>query len=372
MLDMNPHETMQRSAGVPRGARHVTGKAAMAGLALGSAGLLGALASVTTANAQNARPHAGKPTLVVYSAQGYDKLVTSTFSKKYHIPVQLDDNSTGPLLTQIEASKNNPKWDLLWVDGATAFAALDKQGLLLKGYTPPVMFNALGKASIPADKSFVPSGVTFVAAVIYDKTKVANPPKTWNDLLSAQWKGKVGMNDPSQSGPTYPLIAGMMNYFGGVSQGEAFFSKLKANGLVVNPTNGPTLAALGAGQIDIALVQSSAAVGATVSDHNLAVEYLKPATILPGVMGIDSKASPAVQAEAKLFEQYVLSPAGQREMQAGDPTGDSLYYPVLVGIKGRKYLPPAPTATVTQSIDPYKWGPLENSVNSWFTANIVQ
>ena len=28
------------------------------------------------------------------------------------IPVRLDDNSTGPLLTQIEASKNNPTWGL--------------------------------------------------------------------------------------------------------------------------------------------------------------------------------------------------------------------------------------------------------------------
>ena len=56
-----------------------------------------------------------------------------------------------------------------------------------------------------------------------------------------QWKGQVGMNDPSQSGPTFPFIAGMMNYLGGVAKGESFFSQLKANGLVINPTNGPTL-----------------------------------------------------------------------------------------------------------------------------------
>ncbi|MDX6394002.1 MAG: hypothetical protein QOJ73_5065 [Streptosporangiaceae bacterium] len=27
--------------------------------------------------------------------------------------------------------------------------------------------------------------------------------------------------------------------------------------------------------------------------------------------------------------RYVLSPAGQKVMQSGDPTGDSLYYPVI-------------------------------------------
>ena len=58
----------------------------------------------------------------------------------------------------------------------------------------------------------------------------------------------VGMNDPSQSGPTYPFVAGMMQYLGGVAKGESYFSKLKANGLVINPTNGPTIQALTAGR----------------------------------------------------------------------------------------------------------------------------
>ena len=48
--------------------------------------------------------------LVVYSAQGYDSAMTKAFTKATGIPVKLDDNSTGPLLTQIEASKNNPNW----------------------------------------------------------------------------------------------------------------------------------------------------------------------------------------------------------------------------------------------------------------------
>jgi iron(III) transport system substrate-binding protein len=46
--------------------------------------------------------------------------MTAAFTKATGIPVKLDDNSTGPLLTQIEASRNNPNWGLLWVDGATA------------------------------------------------------------------------------------------------------------------------------------------------------------------------------------------------------------------------------------------------------------
>jgi iron(III) transport system substrate-binding protein len=309
--------------------------------------------------------------LVVYSAQGYDKAMTAAFTKTTGIQVRLDDNSTGPLLTQIEASKNNPSWGLLWVDGATAFAGLDQQGLLQKGFEPKVSWNSLGTQSLPADKSYTPTGVTLMAALVYNKSKAPNPPSTWQELLSPAWKGAVGMNDPSQSGPTYPFIAGMMNYLGGVSKGEAFYTKLKSNGLVINPTNGPTLQALTSGRIKLALVQSSAGIGAALGDKQLTVKYLNPVTLLPSAIGIDSKAPAAERAEAEKFIDFVLSPAGQKVMQSGDPTGDSLYYPVLSNTNPLPSLPSLASVT-TQTINPYTWGPQEATVNTWFDANIVK
>jgi iron(III) transport system substrate-binding protein len=314
---------------------------------------------------------ASKVTLVVYSAQGYDSAMTKAFTKATGIPVKLDDNSTGPLLTQIEASKNNPNWGLLWVDGATAFAGLDTQGLLLKGFEPGVQWDSLGTQSMPADKSYTPTGVTLMAALAYNKAKVKNPPATWQQLLQPQWKGQVGMNDPSQSGPTFPFIAGMMNYLGGVSAGETYFAKLKSNGLVIHPTNGPTLQALTSGQINLALVQSSAAIGAALGAKNIGIAYLNPVTLLPSAIGIDAKAPAAEQAEAKQFIGFVLSPAGQKVMQSGDPTGDSLYYPVIQGVSPLSALPSL-GSTKTQSINPYTWGPQEGTINTWFDGNIVR
>jgi iron(III) transport system substrate-binding protein len=307
----------------------------------------------------------------VYSAQGYDKAEAAAFTAKYHVKVSLNDNSTGPLLTEIEASKNNPKWGLLWVDGATAFAVLDQSHFLLKGYEPNVKWNSLGQKAVPTDKSYIPTGVTLAGAMAYNSAKVATPPSNWNDLLSSQWTGQVGMDDPSQSGPTFPFIAGMMNYLGGVGKGESFFSKLKANGLIINPTNGPTLAALSAGQINIALVQSSAAVGATFTDKSIKVKYLNPVTTLPSAIGIDAKAPKQVQKEAEEFASFVLSSAGQKVMQSGDPTGDSLYYPVVKGVNPLSSLPSLAGVT-TQNINPYIWGAKENDVNGWFDKNIVQ
>src|SRR5580700_7618184 len=271
--------------------------------------------------------------LVVYSAQGYDSAMTKAFTKATGIPVKLDDNSTGPLLTQIEASKNNPNWGLLWVDGATAFAGLDTQGLLLKGFEPNVQWNSLGTQSLPADKSYTPTGITLVAAVAYNKDKVKSPPTTWQQLLSSQWRGQVGMNDPSQYGPT--------------------------------------LQALTSGQINLALVQSSAAIGAALGAKNIGIKYLDPVTLLPSAIGIDAKAPQAEQAEAEKFIEFVLSPAGQKVMQSGDPTGDSLYYPVLAGVSPLSSLPSL-ASTKTQTINPYTWGPQEGTVNTWFDSNIVR
>ncbi len=342
---------------------------ALTGSAL-AAGLLGVVlpgaTATTTAGA------ASKVPLVVYSAQGYDSAECKAFQAATGITVQLDTNSTGPLLTQIEASKNNPKWGLLWVDGPTAFATLDDQHLLLHGIDPKgVDWTTLGKESVPKDGAWAPTGVTLTEALVYTSKVVKHPPTTWQQLLTPKWKGEVGMNNPTQSGPTYPFIAGMMNYLGGVSKGEQYFEKLKANGLVIHTTNGPTLQALTSGEIKLALVQSSAGTGARTTAPTLKVEYLPPITLLPSAIGVDAHATATEQKEAKEFVDYVLSKQGQKVMQSGTPTGDSLFYPI---IKGEDPLPELPTITSvkTQSINPYTWGPKENSINAWFTTNIVK
>ncbi len=314
--------------------------------------------------------------LIIYSAQGYDTPVTKAFTAATGIPVKLVDDSTGPLLTKIAAEKNNPQWGLLWVDGDTAFASLDTQGQLLP-YTPRATLNAVGQALVPKNHSYVPVSTTVVAALIYNSARATTVPASYEDLLQPAYKGKVGMNDPSQSGPTYPLIAGLMNQLGGkaagVAAGQAYLTKLKANGLRVSPTNGDTLHALETGQIDYGLIQSSAAEGEVATapktaQFNAKVVYLPQSTVLPGVIGIDKAAPAAEQEEAKKFIDFVLSPAGQHVMQTGDAKGDSLFWPVVPGVAALPALPAFPTKY--QTIDPYFWGPLEGQVNSFFDSTI--
>jgi iron(III) transport system substrate-binding protein len=351
-----------------------------------AAGVLGACGSSSSTKASpttsGTSATSGTPTtlsasskvpLVLYAAEGYDSAEAKAFQVATGIPVELDDDSTGPLTTKIEAEKNNPKWDLFWVDGATVFASLDTQGLLLKGWEPAATagYNSVGKALIPSDKSYVPTGVTMAAALIYNAKTVSTPPTSWAELTTPKWKGAVGMNDPAVSGPTYPYVAGQSQNLGGVSQGEAYYKQLKANGLHVYQTNTNTLQALETGVIKLATIQSSAGIGAGLSDKAIKVTYLKPETLLPSAIGISAKAPADVQGEAEEFVNFVLSPVGQKVMQSGDPTGDSLFWPL---INGENPLPalPALSSVPTQTLNPYVWGPRENSINTWFTDNIVQ
>ncbi len=308
--------------------------------------------------------------MVVYSAQGYDSAMTAAFQKATGIPTTLVDDSTGPLLTRVESEASNPHWGVLWVDGDEAFAALDAQGALLKNWEPNVNWTSAARELLPKDRSYIPTGLTMAGTLVYSSTTVSQPPSSWAGLLSSQWKGQIGMNDPAVSGPTFPFVAGMMNYLGGVTRGESFYSQLKANGLQVFQTNGDTLHALGTGAIKLALIQSSAGIGASIKDPTIKTAFLPPSTLLPGVIGIDAKAPAAEIAEAKQFVNFVLSSAGQKVQLSGDPTGDSLYWPVIAGVSPEAAVPSL-SSIKYQVIDPYRWGAQENAINSWFTNSIV-
>lgn len=332
-------------------------------------GLAGASAGTASAHPVASAP---KVPLTIYAAEGYDAAMGKAFQAATGIPTKVNDDSTGPLTTKIEAEKNNPQWDVFWVDGDSVFASLDKQGLLLKGWEPKVNYTSLAQRIVPKDHSYIPTGVTMAAAVVYNSKTLAHPPTSWSQLLAPKFKGEVGMNDPAVSGPTYPYIAGMSQSLGGVAKGEDFYKKLKANGLHVYQTNTNTLQALETGTIKVATIQSSAGIGAGLKTNpDIKVAYLKPETVLPSVIGIDAKVSKTAQAEAKQFVNFVFSHKGQKVMQSGDPQGDSLFWPLLKGEKPLPALPPI-SKVPTQVINAYTWGPREAGINTWFTQNIVQ
>ncbi|MGC9155220.1 MAG: ABC transporter substrate-binding protein [Ferrimicrobium sp.] len=346
------------------------------GLALaGAASVLAACGSSSTASTSSTTKTASKTPvvpLVVYGAEGYAPAVAKGFQQATGIPTEMVNHSTGTLLAKISAEAENPQWGVFWSDGSDAYAALDQQHYLLRGFEPTTgTLTSLGKTLVPADGSYIPTGITIAAAYVYNSKVTKNPPTSWNSLLTPTWKGAIGMNNPAISGPTYTAVASIMQQQGGVTQGEAYFKKLAANGLHIYSTNKVTLHALLTGAIKVALVQNSAGIGFAFTTPDLKVAYPDKSALLPGVIGIDGKAPKAEIAEAKKFADFVYSPKGQALMLSGDPHGDSLFYPIIEGTKAHSEVPNLKNIP-TDYPNPIVWGSREATINAWFTNNIVQ
>jgi iron(III) transport system substrate-binding protein len=327
--------------------------------------VLGAIATTGAAMA------AGPGQLVFYSAQGYDQSEATAFQNATGIQVKLSDMSTGPLLSKVIAERQNPRWDVIWFDGNAPMANFDGQGMLLRGYNPPNLsrYNKLGKTLLPADHAYFPTGVTAAGVIIYSTKAVPakDAPKTWADLLKPFFKNGVGMNNPAISGPTYPIVAGLMAQMG-MAKGEAYFKALKANGLLISATNGVTLQALADGRIKAAIVQDSAAQGLKLSGAPVKIVYPASGVVeLPSDIAINAKAPD--MAAAKRFVNFVLSAQGQKVMQQEKQAGsDSLFAPVTVGLK-----PIVERGAVHwYYLNPVTWGQKEASIVSWFTDTVVR
>lgn len=326
--------------------------------------------SLASASASASAADAAQP-LVIYAAIGYDTAMGKAFEKATGIPTQVVDDSTGPLLARLEAEKQNPQWGVIWVDGDEGMRSLADEGLF-KPYDAKADWNTIGSELQPKDHAYTVDAVSVAGAIVVNTQKLpkADWPTSWNDLLKPALKDKVGMNNPAISGPTYPMVAGMMQWQGGVDKGEAWFKKLKANGLQVFDTNGPNLRALGFGQTYVTIAQNSAGIGMKAQGQPFEVIYPTPVSLLPRTIAISAKASPEVQKEAEQFIQFLLSKEGQKIALTGDPNGDSDFNPVLNGVSPNVGVPPL-DASKTQNVDPTVWGPREATIVSWFTNNIV-
>lgn len=312
----------------------------------------------------------GRRGLVLYSAVDYGPEVAAAFTKKTGIPVTAIRLSTGALLARISAEGKRPAWTLAWFDGDQAAAALDKAGLLARHTVPPLSWNARGRALLPPDGSYTPTGLTLAGAFTYRPSILPQPPASWADLTRADLNGAVGMNNPAISGPMYPLLAGLLGQGGGWPQGQAFVLALKHNGLHVYAKNDNTLAALRAGDIKVAITQSSAAWYLAARDPSLRVVVPKPSFALPSVAIVAAGVSPKVRAEAERFIRFAMAPATQQlRMRKGE--ADGFYWPLTTNAPAPvKGLPPLQSVDVTV-LDPNRWGPLESQVNQWFSQAVV-
>ena len=307
--------------------------------------------------------------LVLYSGLDYGPAVAAAFTKETGIKIRVVRLATGSLLARMSAQGQHPDWDVAWFDGATAAAALDGAGLLQRNLPAPVHLNAVGRSLVSADGAFIPTGYTLAGVFIFDPARLPVAPTTWRQLNGPDMRNLVGMNDPSISGPTFPMLAGMLAQAGGWPGGQGFVTALKANGLQIFDKNDATLAALQAQAIDLAIVQSSAAFFFAAEHPALHVTVPSPAFMLPNVMVEPAGLSAWRQQAVARFMVFAMRPDIQKLRQAeGEADGD--YWPVTDDISPLPALP-NPTSLKFVTLDPVYWGHLESSINAWFASVIT-
>lgn len=213
------------------------------------------LGFAATAQAQKDLPVAAakkEGKVVFYSSEDRTALAepVKAFQAKYGIPIELNRQSTGRILkvAQSEFETNTVKGDLLDITNPLVFFDWKKKGYLGQ-------WKANHAAEQVSDlfrdgEDFIWSRRLLITCIGYNKKVVSEgeAPKTWQDLLTPKWKGKVATAGP-EAGPTFGWIVFMSHKYG-----WDYFEKLYANNPIVAPSSDETVALLATGERPVAIV----------------------------------------------------------------------------------------------------------------------
>ena len=225
---------------LPQGLGYAFGVAVASALTLGG---------IHTSQAQDAGE------LNLYSSRHYDtdERLYSDFEKQTGIKINRIEDSANALLQRIEAEGSNSPADVLLTVDAGRLWAADQKGLF-----QPVGSKALEDA-IPANLRH-PDGHWFgfstrARVIFYDKTKVSEPPKTYQDLADPKYKGFVCTRSSSNI-YMLSLMSALIDHLG-ADAAKTWAAGVWAN-RARNPEGGDTdqLRGIASGQCGIALANT--------------------------------------------------------------------------------------------------------------------
>jgi len=152
-----------------------------------------------------------------------------------------------------------------------------------------------------------------------DRVKGADIPKDWPDLLNPKWKGQVIVNDPRVSDSFMEFWGVLLDEYG-----PGFFDTLRPSlRRVLSPV--PAVQGLGAGEAALMLPVVSGQVQG-VREKGAPLEMVQP-ELTTGVLlrlVLTARGKAKAPAAARLFANYVLSPEGNKVVNA-DPGNFTMY-----------------------------------------------
>ena len=173
-----------------------------------------AFAAIVAVGAAALAAAAGAQSVVVYNA--VSPKVMQAFVEEFQkqnagIKVDLISGGSGELLTRMQAEKANPRGDVLVGPDADNFDAyLD----LFDGYKSKEDA-AFPRSAVGPDNKYYGFSTNFQAFIVNTRMMpLDKAPQAWSDLTKPEYKGKVVMANPAQSGSAYSRMQQILSLYG--------------------------------------------------------------------------------------------------------------------------------------------------------------
>lgn len=234
--------------------------------------------------------------------------------KNYGIKHSDTDMSSAEEIAKFEAEKNSPTSDI--GDVGISFGPIAEQ----KGLTLPYKTSYWDEIPDWAkdDNGDWVVGYTGTIAVITDKTKVKEAPKTWEDIKNGDYKVVVG--DVSKATQAQNAVLSAAFAFGGdetnIQPGIDFFAELAKQGRISLGDASP--ANLEKGEVEVAFLWDFNALNYAdqIDRDRFEITILDEGAVMSGYATIINKYANNPYA-AMLSREYILSDEGQENLAKG-------------------------------------------------------
>ncbi|OON98465.1 MAG: ABC transporter substrate-binding protein [Epulopiscium sp. Nele67-Bin004] len=287
-------------------------------------------ASSSSSSETPAQATTSQEPLMVY-LNDFDEVIIDLFKEATGYDVEVVLGNGAETMSRIAAEKNNPQWDVVWIDSAASVYNLALQGQVITDWEPEnaSLLTDFAKEMVPDNKAFYPTGIHAAGVLVYrnDIFDESTAPKTFDDLLIADRGYEIGMADPGVAAPAYPLASYFM-YEKGIDGGKEWFQTLFSQGMKVYPKNPQIVQALSGGEINVALLQETNAYDMISSGEPISIVWADGGS--PGSIRVAAICSETDNLEvAQAFVNFLLDPETQ---QALVNTGDEGFFePSVVG-----------------------------------------
>ncbi|MFF0636985.1 extracellular solute-binding protein [Nocardia sp. NPDC004151] len=249
--------------------------------------------------------------LTLYSANPQDLTddLVAAFTKASGVKVTVFSAETGKITAKLDKEGPSPAADVVYLASWTPAAQYDLDGRTLP-YTPRGA-DRVHDGWIGKNHGFLGRDGSALTMVVNTKAS-RRLPNDWADLAAPEFRGKVIMPDPRESGTARDLLAAMVSAWG-KDDTWAVFDALFANGMVVRGGNGPALDEVGSGNGCAVVLGGADYAAYDAAAKGVPLRVISPASgtiVTPRpVFILNTTRNPAA---AKALVDYMFTPEAQQ------------------------------------------------------------